>query len=85
MATKITNFTVHKNNKIQRDRKVLRADAVKQIKRCVSEPDIAGFAIVSWTDSGAYNTSWNTGSEKYLKPTDIPNYVQFTLDKEIKR
>ena len=85
MANKITNFTVHRNNMHQRFKKSLRQDAVKQVKKCMSEPNIAGYAIVTWTDNGGYNTAWNTGKEEHLTAAQIPEYIKFTLTKELIR
>lgn len=75
----VVKLSVHKNNSLQRKRKALRKDAVKQMKTCVNNPDIAGYAVVSWDASGEYHAGWNISGDSKILAHDMPRYVKDVL------
>ena len=62
----MTNLTVHKNTKEQRERKELREllihDAKSLAKNSSISEDIDGYAIVVWDKEGSAQAEWISGN-----------------------
>lgn len=79
----IVKLSVHKNNKWQRERRALRKDAVDSVKKLVNNPDIAGYAIVAWSETGERSGSWKITSKSMIRPHQMPDYCKHALSSEL--
>lgn len=75
MKNNITRLSVHKNNKAQRGRKLLRRQAVVDVKECVRPDDVAGYCIVSWSKNKDANICWDIIDDS-IEPKDMPDFIR---------
>lgn len=53
---KVAHLTVHRNTRLQRQRKEVRNHLALAIRGARNEPDLTGYALVTWTSSDGQNT-----------------------------
>lgn len=51
---KVVNFSVHKNNRQQRERKLSRKQMISSVKGLAQSDCVDGFYFVSWNSEGFY-------------------------------
>lgn len=79
----IVKLSVHKNNKLQREKKNFRKDAIQSMARRMKFDDVAGYALVVWYKNGRRNTSWNITSESPIKLHEMPVYSKHCLESDL--
>ena len=71
----VVRLSMHKNTKLQRERKELRRQAVVDIKECVRSEDVAGYCIVSWNKNRDANICWDI-KEDSIDAKDLPSFAE---------
>lgn len=71
----VVRLSMHKNTKLQRERKELRRQAVVDVKKCVRNEDVAGYCVMSWNKEGAANICWDI-NEDSIDAKDLPSFAE---------
>ena len=78
---KVTNLTLHKNTLEKHKRKELAKDLCDSAKRMSEDPDLKGFALVTWDDRFNFIADWQTG--RVIPSHVMAEYVKGALLREI--
>lgn len=73
---KIARLSVHKNNKLQKERKRLRDEARADLKVCMRQSDVAGYCIVTWSKDRDTNVCWNGTAESDLYGSELVRFIK---------
>lgn len=75
----VVKLSVHKNNKMQKEKKRLRNSAKNDIRQMLSPENVAGYCIVTWSKDREASAAWNSTSESDVYSQDIPKFIKSTV------
>lgn len=76
---KVLSLSVHKNNKAQRERKMVREMMRQSAHNMAKDPDIAGYAFVSWNSEMAFNCAWHCADASPIRGNMLPTFVSHAI------
>ena len=74
--TKIVKLTVHKNTLHKRRNKQIRGDAAKNLRECLNNKEISGYAIAVWDKDGLTTSCSHVAEDSPIRRTTLPEHLK---------
>lgn len=79
MTAKLVKLSVHKNNRMQREAKQFRKEAVENFKIGINARNVSGYSFVSWNEEGILTTAYSLRNNSPFAAHTIPDLCKMAL------
>ena len=81
MANEVVRLSVHKNNRAQRKKKIMRKEMINSARELSQGSCISGYCFVSFSNGG-YEARYHD-PDGIVKTSDLPTYLKNVMRREI--